>query len=253
VSAADRTADLSDALSAAGIRHEQVGLTEAYGEALNAQLALLKYAIEGAGGGRRALAVYVAANSKGRNAPPLAVQILHRSNPTFERALEPVVNDLWNAAHPLLDADRLGDIISGVYNRIGLHRGQETWTEAARRTRQAIRRLAEGATVNAVEEELDKARAATLVGNAQHPPRLVQVMNLHQTKGREADSTLLLLQPDEFHGRELEPFPNASRLLYVVLTRARKRAHIVVPDRVHPLWQPLVEVCDISAGPLTVA
>jgi hypothetical protein len=73
------TADLSDALTAAGIRHEQVGPTKAYGEALNAQLAPLKYAVEGATGGRRALAVYVAANSKGRNAPPLALQILHAS------------------------------------------------------------------------------------------------------------------------------------------------------------------------------
>lgn len=240
------TADLSDALTTAGIRHEQVGLNEAYGEALNAQLALLKYAVDGAGGGRRALAVYVAANSKGRRAPPLALQILDRSNPAFERALKPVVNDLYGAAHPVVDVDRLGDIIAGAYSRMGTHRGQETWTEAAHRMRQAIRSLADGAPLNAVEEELERVRAATLVGNGQLPPRGVQVMNLHQTKGREADATLLLLQSDEFHGYESEPFPMASRLLYVVLTRARKRAHIVVADRVHPLWHPLVEVCEAA-------
>jgi DNA helicase-2/ATP-dependent DNA helicase PcrA len=69
-------------------------------------------------------------------------------------------------------------------------------------------------------------------------------MNLHQTKGREADATILLLQPDEFHGRERTPFPKLSRLMYVVLTRARKRAHLVVPPEVHALWEPLIEICE---------
>ena len=48
------TAELSDALTASGIRHEQVGLSEAYGEALNAQVAMLHYALERTPG-RRAL------------------------------------------------------------------------------------------------------------------------------------------------------------------------------------------------------
>ncbi len=241
------TAQLSDALTAGGIRHEQVGLSEAYGEALKAQLALLKYAIEGATAGRRALAAYVTANSKGRSAPPLALQILDRSNPAFERALEPVVNDLRTAGYPDLDVERLGEVIATAYSRMGTHRGQETWAEAARPLRQAMRRLADGAPVTVVEDELEQARAVALVGDGQLPPRRVQVMNLHQTKGREADTTLLLLQADEFHGYEAEPFPEASRLLYVVLTRARQRAHIVVPDRVHPLWLPLVEACKAAA------
>jgi DNA helicase-2/ATP-dependent DNA helicase PcrA len=41
-------------------------------------------------------------------------------------------------------------------------------------------------------------------------------MNLHQTKGREADATVPLLRPDEFHGYEAEPYPTGSRLLYVL-------------------------------------
>ncbi len=249
----DATAELSDALTAAGIRHEQVGFSEAYGEALKAQLALLKFAVDGTTGGRRALAVYVTANTKGGRAPALAAQILDASNPSFERALKPVVNDLRAAGRPVLGVDRLGDVIATAYARIGTHRGQETWAEAAQRTRRAMRQLAHGAPVSAVEEELEQARASTLVGNALPPPRSVQVMNLHQTKGREADATLLLLQPDEFHGKEREPFPKASRLLYVVMTRARERAHIVVPETVHPLWQPLVDVCDgrVTAAPVS--
>ncbi|MGV9241119.1 ATP-binding domain-containing protein [Streptomyces nigra] len=65
-------------------------------------------------------------------------------------------------------------------------------------------------------------------------------MNLHQSKGREADTTILLLADGEFYGHEVEPFPIGSRLLYVVMTRARHQARLVVPVNSHPLWAPLV-------------
>lgn len=38
-------------------------------------------------------------------------------------------------------------------------------------------------------------------------------MNLHQTKGREADTTILLLGFNEFYGYEQAPYPSGSRLL----------------------------------------
>ncbi|MGI5461249.1 hypothetical protein ACQEWB_50515 [Streptomyces sp. CA-249302] len=89
-------------------------------------------------------------------------------------------------------------------------------------------------------EELHRARDETLVGDTRPRPRPVQVMNLHQTKGREADTTILLLADGEWYGNESEPFPNNSRLLYVVMTRARQQAHLVVPANSHPLWAPLI-------------
>jgi DNA helicase II / ATP-dependent DNA helicase PcrA len=76
------TTELSDALTAARVRHEQVGLSEAYGEALNAQLAMLRYALVGTPGGR-ALAVFVASNY--RTDTPLVQRIVARSNWAFER------------------------------------------------------------------------------------------------------------------------------------------------------------------------
>lgn len=221
------------------------GLSEAYGEALNAQLAMLRYALDGTPG-RRALAVYVAANSRGNT--PLVGQIIERSNPAFERALERVLADLRAAAQPQLDVDRLGAVVTSAYSRVGTHRGQQTWTEAARRTRAAMRHLEDNKSFASVEEELQRARHASLVGITGLRPQRVQVMNLHQTKGREADTTLLLLQSDEYHGAERPPFPNLSRLLYVVLTRARYTAYVVVPPTVHPLWAPLVEACCTNGG-----
>lgn len=239
------TAAVSDALTTAAIRHEQVGLSEAYGEALNAQLAMLRYAIDGTPG-RRALAVYFAANYRGD--APLVQKILEKSNPTFERGLRRVLADLKAAVEPQLQVDRLAEVITLAFSRIGTHRGQQTWTDAARHTRAAVRLLAAGKTFSAVEEEVRQARHAALVGDVHMRPQPVQVMNLHQTKGREADASLLLLQREEYHGREVAPYPKLSRLLYVVLTRARHRAHIVVPEMAHPLWEPLVEACEAAAG-----
>lgn len=238
------TTELSDALTTANVRHEQVGLSEAYGEALNAQLAMLCYAIDGTPGARRALAVFLAANYR-RNVS-LPTLIVSRASVAFERALHPVVEEL-NAAGSARDINRLANVITGAYARLGPHRGQQTWTEAARRTRAAMSLLADGKPLANVKEELERTRHRALLGDVAVRAHPVQVMNLHQTKGREADATLLLLQRDEFHGYERPPYPKLSRLMYVVLTRARTRAYIAVPQDVHGLWQPLVAACEAAA------
>ena len=92
------TSELSDALTAANVRHEQVGYPRRTARRLNAQIAMLRYALEGSPG-RRALAVFVAANH--RTNTPLVRQIMEASNPEFERALSAVIRDLHAAANPL--------------------------------------------------------------------------------------------------------------------------------------------------------
>lgn len=238
------SAALSDELRSEGILHEQVGFTEAFGEALLAQLALLEYALHEAQGWRRALAVFVTANTRGSTIPPLAQQILDGSNDAFERALNPVLTELRGALEPKLDYQRIAGIIQGAFERFGTFRGQETWRQAAGKIRIAIRLLSSGGEMSDVNALVERMRNDALVGSTQARPRQIQVMNLHQTKGREADETVLLLQPDEFHGRESEPYHSGSRLLYVVLTRARNVAHIIVPPEVHGLWKPLIEACE---------
>ncbi|MFJ8077054.1 UvrD-helicase domain-containing protein [Streptomyces sp. NPDC096176] len=236
------TTSLSDALTAAGLVHEQVGFTEAHAEALSAQLALIQYALgQKRTQVRRALAVFVTACLRGRGLSRLARQMLDKSNPALERALRALAQDLRSAGvDPNADVDRLADIVTGAYARIGTFRGQEAWRQAAPTTRRALRLLKQDQSITAVAEELHRARDETLVGDTRPRPRPVQVMNLHQTKGREADITILLLADDEYYGPEGEPFPNGSRLLYVVMTRARHTAHLVVPANAHPLWAPLI-------------
>lgn len=236
------TTYLSDALTAAGVIHEQVGFPEAHAEALSAQLALVRFALRQKGSQvRRALAVFVTACLRGRGLSVLARQLLDKSNPALERALRALALDLRSAGiGPTADIDRLAELVTDAYGRIGTFRGQEAWLQAAPTTRRALRLLKEDQSITAVAEELHRARDETLVGDSRPRPRPVQVMNLHQTKGREADTTILLLADGEWYGPEGEPFPIGSRLLYVVMTRARHQAHLVVPVNAHPLWAPLI-------------
>jgi len=53
-------------------------------------------------------------------------------------------------------------------------------------------------------------------------------MGLYQTKGREADATVVVLRNGDFYGAERHPFPVGSRLLYVVLTRARHKTILLL-------------------------
>lgn len=230
------TTSLSDALNAAGLVHEQVGFPEAHAEALSAQLALIQFALgQEDNQVRRALAVFITASLRNKQLSPLASQVLQGTN------LGQLAQDLWSAGHgPSADIDRLAELVTGAYARIGTFRGQEAWIQAAPITRRALRLLKEGQSISALAEDLRRARDETLVGDTRPRPRPVQVMNLHQTKGREADTTILLLASDEYYGPEAEPFPKGSRLLYVVMTRARHTAHLVVPANSHPLWAPLI-------------
>jgi DNA helicase-2/ATP-dependent DNA helicase PcrA len=72
----------------------------------------------------------------------------------------------------------------------------------------------------------------------------VQLMNFHQTKGREADAVILVYREGGFVAgwREREPFEEKSRLLYVGLTRARERVTILLPPDPHDLVAPLAHV-----------
>jgi DNA helicase-2/ATP-dependent DNA helicase PcrA len=243
------TAELSTGLAAASIVHEQVGFTESFGDALQAQLAILRWAIEGHAGARQALAVYVQSISRGREEKRIPPALVRGEIPSAETVIGQWARTVQAAVGPPIDYDVLLTRIGEIHAALGLPRGAETWHEASRQLRRALRLLESGGTLADVAAEVDELRSTSLVGSRSPRPKPVQLMNLHQTKGREADATVLVLQPDEYHGGEQEPFTSGSRLLYVCLTRARERAHIVLPDSgaVHGLWAPFVDAC-LRAG-----
>lgn len=240
------TAELSTVLSEAGINHEQVGFTEAFGDGLQAQFTLLRWALDKQPGARAALAVYIRSIGRGGAEKRVADAVLRKTIPAFEAELKGIALDLQVAAGAPPDMDELLAILAGAHQRLGFQRGEDTWLHANRQLRRAARLLEQGGSLEDLTREVEELRVGTLVGSRAGRPKPVQVMNLHQTKGREADATVLLLQPDEFHGYEPEPYPTGSRLLYVCLTRARERAHIVVPDSIHGLhglWLPFINAC----------
>lgn len=242
------TAELSTGLTQAGIVHEQVGFTEAFGDALQAQFAFIRWAIEGRPGGRAALAAYVQSISRGSQEKKIPPKIVSRGLPQLEEALKVATRAIKAAAGPPPDFDELLSRIKALHTDLGFPRGEETWSEANRQLGRSLRPLDRGGTITDVAAEVEEVRSSTLVGGQTSRPKPVQLMNLHQTKGREADATVLMLQPDEFHGYEVEPFATGSRLLYVCLTRARERAHIVLPETgtVHGLWKPFIEACTLA-------
>lgn len=118
-------------------RQEQVGLTEAYGEALPAQLALIQYALgDDTAPVRRTLAVYIASNHRNKYLPPIAQQMLDRTNPQLEHALSALAADI-RAAGSVPDIAALADVVTGAYRRVGIpaarRRGPERPTEPATR------------------------------------------------------------------------------------------------------------------------
>jgi DNA helicase-2/ATP-dependent DNA helicase PcrA len=66
----------------------------------------------------------------------------------------------------------------------------------------------------------------------------IQLMNFHQTKGREADAVILSFSSADYYGRGSEPYDEASRVLYVSMTRARRQVVVMLPSDPHPLVEP---------------
>lgn len=240
------TAELAAHLTASNVQHEQVGFTESFSDGLQAQFVFLRWALDGTPGPRAALAVYSRSISRGQERN-VSEAIIAKSMPRMERDLKTWAIGLRAAAQaddP--DYDDLLHRLADLHQHLGFPRGLDVWLAANTQLRRAVRILQRGGTLEELSREIADLRASTLVGATAPRAKAVQVMNLHQTKGREADATVLLLQPDEFHGREREPYPTGSRLLYVCLTRAREHAHIVLPDDtrvVHGLWAPFIHAC----------
>ena len=248
----DSTTTLSDQLQHSGVDHEIIGLPESVTTALDAQHAMVAFA-----GGtadwdlvRSQLAVSVASNERGSRAPELALMILGaRPLPaSLAGRLDQLRVEL--AGSGLTAA---ADIASQAHRVLGFTRGERQWRRAARLFRPLVARSARHTTrADSVLAVLDRAvsrqRASLLTYAADADPVPVQLMGLYQTKGREADATVVVLRSNDFYGKERSPFPVGSRLLYVVLTRARHKTLLLLfGDGLPPLIAPLANLA--SAGP----
>jgi DNA helicase-2/ATP-dependent DNA helicase PcrA len=232
----DATADLSDALNAAGIGHEIVGLSDAVTSALEAQFEMLNLA---AGEGdpeviRRALGIFVTSVERGRT-PDLARMIVGQL--TMADTLAARLDTLIEALDACTSVSETLAVVSEAPDRVGLLRGGRPWSTAARILRTLLGpRLCRATTLPAggfgnLRDKLTDQQVDLLTSVDADDPASVQLMGLYQSKGREADATIVVLRGNDYYGQEHEPMPNGSKLLYVVLTRARKKTIILTFGR----------------------
>lgn len=245
----DSTATLSDGLNEAKVTHDVVGLPDTVDAALRAQYAMLDHAC-GAGGFDdvlRQLAIFIASCERGPSAPPLALMVAGlRSRPAG------LDQRLQKLAKILIDASSLGigvEIAREAHQSIGLTRGESSWRNASKllagmlgpRILNAPALPIDG--VKHVLPALERQRLSLLTYNDAIEPAPVQLMGLYQTKGREVDGAIVLLRASDYYGKENEPMPNGSKLLYVLLTRARTRTVVLtVGSPLSPLVAPLTRL-----------
>jgi hypothetical protein len=95
----------------------------------------------------------------------------------------------------------------GASDRLLLPQGAVHWDQAAGRLLGLASGLSSSGGLPALTARVDVLRTAALTQTLPEPAARVQVMNLHQTKGREADTTVVLVQEGVYYGGEVEPFP----------------------------------------------
>jgi DNA helicase-2/ATP-dependent DNA helicase PcrA len=239
------TAALSAALTARGVDHVAVGLSESYGEALSSIAAMLSWA-QGAAGWEDVLlrlAVFVTSAVRSQQPSPLA-QVLAAGTATG--ALAERLNGIRLALREAGDMTAAAQIAAQSWPSLS-RTGERSWKRASAEAMLLIRQCARlDDPVRAITQRVEAARAESFTEIDAGDIAPVQVMNLHQTKGREADAVIIAFRNGDYHGSEGEPFPAASRLLYVILTRARKQITLLLPTNPHPLVAPFA---DLAATP----
>jgi DNA helicase-2/ATP-dependent DNA helicase PcrA len=141
------------------------------------------------------------------------------------------------------DIDTAANVAATSWPRLDLHRGTREWRRAAAEiTRLVTTAGGKTGALDAVQRQVEAIRAESFTEADVGDKSPIRVMNLHQTKGREADAIIALFRPVDYYGQEREPFESASRLLYVVLTRARNYVTLLLPTSPHPLVAPFASL-----------
>jgi len=241
-------AQLGAELTERGIDHTLIGLPEAHGEALLSLATLVSYGLGAAGydSVRLQLAVFLTAATRSTYAPPLAEQLLHDRIESAD--LRRRVAELAAALFAAEDTEALLDVAVSTWEGLGMTSGRAVWRRTVPTFAALARRLlARDLPPDELARELLAAteRLYTEALISEEPLRVpVQVMNCHQTKGREADGIILVYREGGWvtSRDDQEPFSEASRVLYVALTRARRRVTVLLPPDPHPLVAPLARL-----------
>ena len=236
------TSSMSAALTDKGVDHVAVGLSESYSEALSTFTTMLQFVISQASWEDVLirLAVFYTSTVRSKYAPPVAIAI---GTGSAEGLLRRRLDELRDELSQGLDIDTAAHIAGASWPALGLNRGNRPWRRAvAEVTRLMTVSGGASAAVDAIRRQVEIMRAESFTEIDAGDKSSVQLMNLHQTKGREADAIIALFRSGDYYGKEQEPFESASRLLYVVMTRARNQVTLLLPTRPHALVAPFARL-----------
>ena len=237
------TADLSAALTECGVDHVPIGFGEAYGESLAAMATMLQFAR-----GEQtweevcwSLGVALTASVRSTNPPEVAVAL--RDGIDLPGQLGNRIAALRSALTDSNSVSEATEVAAGAWEAIGFSTGRRAWRRAGRGVvaLAAHYRGGSGDVVNQIAASVVRLRDESFVELDSGDTGAVQLMNFHQTKGREADAVVLSHTSSDWYGYGREPFDEPSRVLYVSITRARHKVIILLPASPHPLVAPFLQ------------
>jgi DNA helicase-2/ATP-dependent DNA helicase PcrA len=251
--------DFAERLRAENIDHEIVGLSGAAGEAQVAAAAAARFAV-GTGDWNEFmidLGVFVASCYRGQP-PALAfglVQDLRGLEPGLVRALEAEREAFMAlAGRPFED---FLDHATSFWARLFTGRPRQLWEQGLRDLRgQTLgmrRRSLDRSVSTAVTQIAAARRGLGLVDDIPAARSPVRVMNVYQVKGREMDDVLLAHLPDDRDEWDPRGMRRLSRVHYVAMSRARRRATIVLSPEPKPFFAPYLGLCHGDSAGTTLA
>ena len=250
-------AEVAELLNDAGIDHALIGIPEAHAEALGSMAVQCAYAagLMEDDDIRESLALFLTASVRGRHAPPMALALV--GSALLPTQVENMIGELEGALRDATSGTigEVGEIAMRSWYGIGFTSGFRPWQRAA----QHFARLLTPFKDQQVNEEVirhllevvERSQTEALIDIDYSQSSRVKLMTYHQTKSREADTAIHVYRQGDFFGREGEPFEEASRLLNVAITRARKRLVLILPHDPHPLVKPFYALRDVQESILS--
>ena len=246
--------EVADFLNSVGIEHALVGIPEAHAEALGAMAVQCAYAVGRADDDevRESLALFMTACVRGRYAPPMAQALIGRAAlpDQVENSIGELETTLAGATQGTMR--ELGEIAMRSWYEIGFAAGFGPWGRAA----QHFARLLSPLRDHPVDEEsihhlqgvVEESRTEALLDLDYSEHSRVKLMTYHQTKGREVDTAIHLYRG--IFGAGGEPYEEASRVLNVAISRARKRVVMILPPDPHLLVKPFNDLTEVQKSVL---
>jgi DNA helicase-2/ATP-dependent DNA helicase PcrA len=237
------TAGLSSALTEYGLQHVPIGFGEAYGECLASMAAMMRFAGSGQSWEEVLWSIGVVLTATVRSKDPPLIAIALRDDAALPGQL---VSRLTALRVELMDAsDQLesAEVAALAWEKLGFTTGRRAWSRAGRTLIALAARFRKGPgnVLEQMAKSIAQLRDESFVELDSGDSGQVQLMNFHQTKGREADVVVLSHTSDDWYGRGGEPYEEASRVLYVSMTRARYKVVVLLPPSPHPLVAHLLQ------------